>query len=260
MPRCGIAGASCKAALSLLRSPAVWIPALVLVGLTLVFRLTDIDTACVKPFFAGVGAGEQLHDRWPSMDAQPWKALYDWGVYPAWILGCGGMAVWIASFFWTKLESWRDPGLFYALLLIVGPGLLVNVLLKPCWSRPRPHATVPFGGDREFLLVWDLGSGQDDSSFPSGHAAMGFYLMAPALVFYRRRPRLALAFLLLGLLNGSVIGLARMVAGSHFPSDVLWSGGIIYFTALLIAAPFGSWRERGGRNGGVGSAIGKMDG
>ena len=55
----------------------------------------------------------------------------------------------------------------------------------------------------------------------------------------------AVAFLLLGLLSGSVIGLARMVAGSHFPSDVLWSGGFIYFTALLIAAPFGFWRESG---------------
>jgi hypothetical protein len=51
-----------------------------------------------------------------------------------------------------------------------------------------------------------------------------------------------------------------MVAGSHFPSDVLWSGGFIYFTALLIAAPFGFWRESGGRNGRDGSGIGKMDG
>ena len=91
---------------------------------------------------------------------------------------------------------------------------------------------------REFLPVWQRGGGQEDSSFPSGHAAMGFYLMAPALVCYRRRPGLAAAFLLLGLAGGAVIGMARIVAGCHFPSDVLWAGGLIYFTALLLAAPF----------------------
>ena len=67
---------------------------------------------------------------------------------------------------------------------------------------------------------------------------MGFYFMAPAFVCWRRRPCLALAFLLLGLSGGAVIGLARMVSGSHFPSDVLWAGGIVYYTALTLAAPF----------------------
>jgi lipid A 4'-phosphatase len=224
--------------LSAFRSPVVWVPAVVLALATAVFRWTDLDVSMVRPFFARDASGQNLDARWPLMVAQPWKMLYDWGVYPAWIIGCGGMVVWIVSFLWTKFERWRDPGLFFALLLIVGPGIVVNVLFKPYWSRPRPHATIPFGGEREFLPVWQRGSGQEDSSFPSGHAAMGFYLMAPALVCYRRRPGLAAAFLLLGLAGGAVIGLARVVAGCHFPSDVLWAGGLIYFTALLLAAPF----------------------
>ncbi len=171
--------------------------------------------------------------------------LYNWGVYPAWILGSGGLVVWIVSFAWTRLERWRDPGLFYALLLIVGPGLIVNELCKPYWSRPRPRATVEFGDSRPFVPVWQRGSGEEDSSFPSGHAAMGFYLMAPAFVCYRRRPWLAAAFLLLGLTCGSVMGLGRIVAGGHFPSDVLWSGGLVYFTALALAAPFRFGRKKG---------------
>ena len=138
----------------------------------------------------------------------------------------------------AKAGKLRDPGLFFALLLIIGPGIVVNGLFKPFWNRPRPHATIPFGGPRDFVAVWQRGSGQDDSSFPSGHAAMGFYLMAPAMVCYRRRPRLAAAFLLLGIAAGTVIGSARIVAGCHFASDVLWSGGLVYFTALLLAAPF----------------------
>ncbi len=136
-------------------------------------------------------------------------------------------------------------------MLVIGPGILVNCVLKPCWSRPRPHAVKSFKAcddprdpPRDFVPVWERAFGVQDSSFPSGHAAMGFYLMTPAFVCYRRRPWLAAGSLLLGLCSGTIIGLARVVAGSHFPSDVLWSGGIIYFTALLLAAPFRFGRER----------------
>ena len=226
---------------SVCRRPAVWIPAAVLAAATVLFWCTDLDVAIVRLFYS---RDPSRGGHFPLTFAQPWKMLYDWGVYPAWILGGGGMVVWIASFFWAKLKDWRDPGLFLALLLIVGPGILVNWVFKPCWCRPRPHTTRPFGGPREFLPVWQFGSGDDDFSFPSGHAATGFYLMAPAFVCYRRRPWLAAAFLLFGLAAGAVIGLARIAAGGHFPSDVLWSGGIVYFTALALAAPFRFGREK----------------
>jgi len=230
--------------ISALRRPAVWIPAAALAAGTALFWTTDLDVTLLRPFFSGEGAGRDLNARWPQMHAQPWQALNDWGVYPAWILGGGGLIVWMASFFRPRLERWRDAGLFFALLLIVGPGIVVNAVCKPCWNRPRPHATTPFGGQREFLPAWQPGSGASDASFPSGHAAMGFYLMAPAFVCHRRRPRMAASFILLGILSGVVIGVARMAAGCHFPSDVLWSGGLVYFTALALAAPFRFGREK----------------
>jgi membrane-associated PAP2 superfamily phosphatase len=226
-----------KATRATICAPAVWIPALVLLGLTAVFRFSDADINLARWFYAG-GTGSQADDCWPLTTAQPWAALYNWGCYPGLVFGCGGLAVWLVSFCWKKLEPCRDAGLFYALLLLLGPGVLVNGVCKPCWERPRPHATILFGGEREFVRVLERGQGEEDSSFPSGHAAMGFYLMAPAFVVYRRRRRLASAFLLLGLTSGVVIGLARIVAGCHFASDVLWSGGVVYFTALLLAAPF----------------------
>jgi membrane-associated PAP2 superfamily phosphatase len=228
-----------KKLVSAVCSPAVWIPALALIVLTAIFRFTDLDMAALRPFFKGCTPGDQIPDRWPLMNAYPWKAFYDWGIYPALFMGCGGLLVWIASFFWEKkLIRWRDEGLFYGLLLLIGPGIIINGGLKAYWGRPRPNAVITFGGQREFLPVWVWGRGQDESSFPSGHASMGFCLMAPAFVYYRRRPRLALAFLLLGLVGGCLMGLTRVVAGGHFPSDVVWAGGLTYFTALTIAAPF----------------------
>lgn len=229
-------GEALKRLIGLVKLPAVWIPAVLLLAATIVFRMTDADLAIMRQFF--VGPEGQLDERWPLMVQQPWKLLYDWGVYPALILGCGGIVVWVVSFIWPKLEPWRDPGLFFALLLVIGPGILVNAVFKPYWSRPRPHAVAEFGGPRDFVTVWQRGRGEDDSSFPSGHAAMGFYLMAPAFVCWRRRPRAAAGFLLLGLAAGGIVGLARIVAGGHFPSDVLWSAGVVYYTGLLLAAPF----------------------
>ncbi len=100
-----------------------------------------------------------------------------------------------------------------------------------------PNDTIPFRGQQPYLAVGDIGI-SDGASFPSGHASMGFYLMAPAFVLYRRRPRLAAAFFALGLAGGTIMGLARIVAGSHFASDVVWSAGIVYFTGLALAALF----------------------
>lgn len=229
---------------SILHRPAVWIPAVVLALGTIIFWTTDLDVILLRPFFSDDAVGQTRIARWPQMHAQPWQALYDWGEFPALILGGGGLIVWIVSFFWARIEGWRDAGLFYALLLIIGPGLLVNEVCKPFWQRPRPHATAPFGGQQDFLTVGQRGCVDSDASFPSGHAATGFYLMAPAFVLYRRRRRLAASFLLLGLVSGVVIGLARMAVGCHFPSDILWSGGLVYFTGLALAAPFKFRREK----------------
>jgi lipid A 4'-phosphatase len=215
-------------------APVVWIPALTLLALSVVFRASNADITLAQCFYAG---------GWPLATAQPWAALYNWGCYPGLILGCGGLAVWLAGFALAKLRPWRGAGLFYALLLLIGPGLLVNALCKPYWERPRPRTITPFGGQQRFVPLLVRGPGEDNASFPSGHAAMGFYLMAPAFVLYRRRRRLAAAFLLLGLTSGVVMGVARIVAGGHFASDVLWSAGVVYFTALVLAAPFRFGRE-----------------
>ena len=83
-----------------------------LAAATAVFRLTNLDLWTVGLFFSGDAANKVFAARWPFVVAQPWKALYDWGVYPAWIIGCGGLIVWLVSFVWTKLERCRDRAFF----------------------------------------------------------------------------------------------------------------------------------------------------
>jgi lipid A 4'-phosphatase len=215
----------------------VWIPLALLVSATIFFWVTDLDLQVSRPFYVSGGSYLESNSHWPLRSAQPWKSLNDFGCYPALIIGAGGLLVFVISLLWSKLRSSRDAGLFLALMLALGPGLLINGIFKPYWGRPRPNDTIPFRGHQPFLPVGDIGI-SDGASFPSGHASMGFYLMAPGFLFYRRRPRLAAAFFILGLAGGTIMGLARIVAGSHFASDVLWSAGIVYFTGLALAALF----------------------
>jgi len=221
-----------------IKTPPLWIPLVLLFLATVIFRFTDVDLLLSQPFFVDRTSSLKSDSHWPLRVEEPWKSLYYLGVYPAWIIGIGGMLTFLTSFFWLKLKPYRDAGLFLALMLALGPGLLINGLFKPYWGRPRPHGTIPFGGTQQYLPVGDIGVGTDGASFPSGHASMGFYLMAPGFVLYRRRRRLAMMFFALGLTGGMIMGLARIVAGSHFASDVVWSAGIVYFTGLGLSALF----------------------
>jgi len=213
------------------------IPLVPLLSLTVLFRLTDADIAICQAFYdAGDGS-------WSVGEAGLWKFVYSYGTLPGVALGIAALAIGAASLAWPRLHAYRDAGFFLATVLAVGPGLLVNGVFKPHWCRPRPTQIVEFGGNQEFVPVWGWTSERMCKSFPSGHASMGFYLMAPAFLLYRRRRRLALGFVGLGLAGGVVLGIARIAQGGHFPSDVLWSAGMTYLSALALYCLFNLGRH-----------------
>lgn len=137
---------------------------------------------------------------------------------------------------WSKRRAWVRSGLFLALVLALGPGLLVNGIMKTCVTRPRPIDTLPLGGDHPFLAVLQPAAEYDSSmnSFPSGHAAMAFYLIAPGFLLYRRRADLARCVFYGGAAYGVVMSVARIVQGRHFLSDVVWSAAVVYFTSIGV--------------------------
>jgi membrane-associated PAP2 superfamily phosphatase len=147
-----------------------------------------------------------------------------------------------------------EAGLFLAALLALGPGLIVNGIFKPYLCRPRPHQVTDFGGQQTFVAAWGMGTSVEGKSFPCGHASMGFYLMAPAFLLYRRHRRLAIGFVLLGLVCGTAIGLARIADGDHFPSDVLWAAGMVYLSGLGLAFLFQWVQQFFGRSAAATSA------
>jgi len=208
----------------------IWRPLLFLVCVSVLIRWQDWDRAVAGYFFdARTGA-------FVSREAVPWRWIYQAGIYPALVLGIGGLCVALFSRFFWRLKRVERGGLFLFLLLVLGPGLLINTGLKHFWGRPRPHEIQEFGGDRRFLAIGEIGAvARHNSSFPSGHAGVAFYLMAPAFLISPRFGAWRVVALGIGIFLGFGMGLTRVVQGGHFLSDVIWSGGLVYLTGAILA-------------------------
>ena len=137
--------------------------------------------------------------------------------------------------------QWQRVGVFLLLSLAVGPGLIVNGVFKNVWGRPRPVDTLQFGGTHEFRRITNPGVGGAPErggagrSFPSGHAAAGFWSTSLFFVARYLWPQRALLTLGLTLGLGLLVGTGRVLAGRHYPSDVLWAGVIVFSISGLIA-------------------------
>ncbi len=126
----------------------------------------------------------------------------------------------------------RDS-LFLALTLALGPGLVVNLILKNNWGRPRPAQISAFGGDASFTGVWEMSDYcTRNCSFVSGEASSAMWIMALALVVPRewRLP----TFVVTGI-YALALSLNRIAFGGHFLSDVVLSWGL---TLMIIAAVY----------------------
>lgn len=117
--------------------------------------------------------------------------------------------------------------LFLLIVLIVGPGLIVNTLFKDQFGRARPLTVTQFGGDRSFTPPFVISDQCDKNcSFSSGHAAGAFFALALAFLSPTKREW----WIALATLYGFSVGAARIAAGGHFFSDVF----ISYFVVLSI--------------------------
>lgn len=203
------------------------LPVLVLLLLTLLFRFSDLDMQASRYFY-------RAGDGWWFADFWLVQLLYTRGMIPGILLGAIALGGLLLGLKLSRLRrQWRSY-LLLLLLLAIGPGLLVNSVFKEYWGRTRPKQVIEFGGQLPFLKVWQRGTPGVGKSFPSGHASIGFYLMAPYFVLRKRRKKLAKGFLLGGTLYGTLMGIGRVAQGGHFPSDVLWAWGMVYLSGLLL--------------------------
>jgi lipid A 4'-phosphatase len=214
----------------------VWPPLLSVLFVSLLIRMFGVDQQVSALCY------DSIRGQWPFERADPWLWFYRHGTIPPVAIGiCGAVLALFGGYLRPLLdqrntETWRRAGLFLALMLLIGPGLLVNVSLKTLWGRPRPVQCAEFGGTMTFLPIGDLASSRlANSSFPSGHAAVAFFMIGPAFVISPGRRRLQRVCLFAGLAYGLAMGFTRVLQGGHFVSDVLWAGAIVYFVGVVLA-------------------------
>lgn len=211
-------------------------PILGLVLVSLLIRWTDFDIRVAGLFY------DNQNKVWPYELANPWLTIYRQGTIPSFVVGIGGAIVALFGRWTLPRPQWRQSmeirraGAFLGLLLLLGPGLIVNVGFKHLWGRPRPIQCTVFNGEKDFLPVgtWAKEPSRN-SSFPSGHAAVAFYLMAPGFIAGRQRPGWTATYFLMGTLFGFGMGLTRVIQGGHFVSDVLWAGALVYLTGAALS-------------------------
>jgi membrane-associated phospholipid phosphatase len=122
---------------------------------------------------------------------------------------------------------------FLAITLALGPGLLVNGLIKEHSHRPRPFQTQDFGGEWQFRPFGDFrGQCVTDCSFVSGETSTAAWSLAPALL---TPPSWRAAVIGASVLFTLVMGALRVAYGGHYLSDVTF-GALINWLIVIAAA------------------------
>ena len=121
---------------------------------------------------------------------------------------------------------------FVVLSYAIGPGLLVNGLLKTFIGRARPKQIMELGGDKLFSAAFaPADQCASNCSFVSGDVAYAAATLTFALLLSGTRRRVAV---LLSLILTAVTGYYRMAVGAHFLSDVVLAGLFCILIALAL--------------------------
>ncbi len=211
-----------------------WLPQVLLLALvaligTVPFWLTDLDIR-----LAGLFWHPELDNPWIDAEEPLWSFLYVAAPMAMGVVLLGGLLVLAGGRLWTRMRRLRPYAVLVIAVALIGPGLLINGVIKDHWGRPRPHQVEPLGGNRDYLPPLKPGESGKGRSFPSGHSSVGFMLAVFFLIWRRHRPRLAWTALAVAIVFGLLLGIGRMAAGDHFLSDVIWSAVFVYGVVLLL--------------------------
>lgn len=125
---------------------------------------------------------------------------------------------------------------------VLGPGLLVNGVLKNFSGRPRPRDVDLFGGHLPFASAGEWTQHcLANCSFVSGEAAGGFLLIGLAPLFPPdQRLRAAVALSAVAFATAGM----RVAFGAHFLSDALLGGLSTLMVFALLAVLVEYWNGR----------------
>lgn len=155
--------------------------------------------------------------------------IFDWVVifsaeYLGWFVAAAFLAILIFSGF-SNSEKFRI--FLVAVFSVVLSRFVITEIIRFLYCRQRPFMAYAVN-----QLV-----GDSHCSFPSGHAAF-FFALAMAIYFYNKK--WGAWFFIAAIL----ISLSRIVAGVHYPTDILGGAVIGILSAYVIFRYFSQIKER----------------
>ena len=103
---------------------------------------------------------------------------------------------------------------------------VITEFIRRIYNRPRPFIVLS-GVNQLVDNVHQIFNNISTSSFPSGHASLAFAVSMSIYFYY---PKLSILFFLAAI----SIGMGRIAAGVHWPSDILGGAIIGIFTSILV--------------------------
>ncbi len=173
-----------------------------------------VDITLARLFFSQTG------DHWPHKTDFIWHFFYFAAPWLTGLLALGALFALLRSLKQANTEL-RRKSVFVLLVIALGPGLIVNTILKPYWGRPRPRQIQELGGQESFKWIHQPNWGAPGKSLPCGHCSVGHSYAS--LAYLSPSPVLFWSIQVGSFLLGSLMGLGRMADGAHFASDVLIS-------------------------------------
>ena len=138
----------------------------------------------------------------------------------------------IAYAYFKNKRNLLIGALFIFLSFVIGPGLLVNAILKNHWGRPRPYYTQSFVWHQPYVRVWEMSNECDHNcSFVAGDSSTAFAFLAFAFLPFRKRYWKIIIAGLSGVYF-AFNGILRIIHGAHYLSDVVIGALLIYLVII----------------------------
>jgi len=132
----------------------------------------------------------------------------------------------------SKFKEMRKAAILF-ILLVIGEIILVNVV-KEVWGRPRMRILESIDGFKKWYEINGPALNNNYKSFPSGHTANAFSVIAYTLFFSYFKNINKKTVMIIAIIWGVGVALSRVVLGAHFLSDVITGGYITIFLFIVL--------------------------
>lgn len=156
-----------------------------------------------------------------------WDYLIVFRAAYLWYIVMAAAALFVVVTFFPRFREYRRHNFelfLFAFISAFTARFVIAEIIRLLYFRPRPYMALE---NVQVLQHQLFGNMATSGSFPSGHASLAFAVAATIYFYY---PKTSILFFLAAI----SIGIGRVAAGVHWPSDILGGAVIGVLTAWFV--------------------------